>query len=86
MLRAAANEPGHQRPFSEYLAFELYGKVAEALGHSNARERGQLTVTLVIGFLMGRDVMQLPALAAGTRSHTKGALGRAMQVYLAESW
>lgn len=86
MLRAAVNEPGHHRPFSEYLAIELYGKVAETLGHHNSRERGQLAVTLVIGFLMGRDVMQLPALARGSRARTTEALAKAMQVYLADPW
>lgn len=86
MLRAAVSEPGNQKPISEYLAKEIYAKVAEALGHSNFKQRGQLAVTVVLGFALGRDILQLPALGRLPKAQLVTALGRSMQVYLADPW
>jgi AcrR family transcriptional regulator len=86
MLRAAVSEPGTQRPMSEYLAKEIYAKVAAALGHSNAKQRGQLAVTVVLGLELGRDILQLPTLTKMPKSQLIAALGRSMQVYLADPW
>ncbi len=86
MLRAAVGEPGAQRPLSEFLANEIYTKVAESLGHANAKQRGQLAVTLILGFALGRDVLQLSTLAKLPKAQLTAALGRTMQVYLADQW
>ena len=86
MLRAAVSEPGNQKPISEYLAKEIYAKVAEALGHSNFKQRGQLAVTVVLGFALGRDILQLPALGRLPKAQLVTALGQSMQVYLADPW
>jgi AcrR family transcriptional regulator len=86
MLRAAVSDPGAQRPLSEYLAKEIYTKVAESLGHANAKQRGQLAVTLFLGFALGRDVLQLPTLSKVPKARLTRALGHAMQAYLADQW
>jgi AcrR family transcriptional regulator len=86
MLRAAVSEPGAQRPLSEYLAKEIYTKVAESLGHANAKQRGQLAVSLILGFALGRDVLGLPALVKLPKAQVSAALGRSMQAYLSDPW
>jgi AcrR family transcriptional regulator len=86
MLRAAVSEPGNQKPISEYLAKEIYAKVAQALGHSDFKQRGQLAVTVVLGFALGRDILQLPALGRLPKAQLVSALGQSMQVYLADPW
>lgn len=84
MMRAAVSEPGAQRPLSEYLAKEVFTKVAEGLGHSDAKQRGQLAVTVVLGFALGREVLQLPALTKMSKAQLANTLGRSMQTYLAD--
>lgn len=84
MLRAAVSEPGAQRPLSEYLAKEVYAKVSEGLGYADAKKRGQLAVTVVLGFALGRYVLQLPALTRMTRTQLVSALSVPMQTYLAD--
>lgn len=86
MLRAAVSEPGAQTPMSQYLAREVYYKVAEALGRPNSHRRGQLAVALIIGYAVSSEVLGFPALADPTREEWITALGQPMQRYLADPW
>jgi AcrR family transcriptional regulator len=86
IVRAGVNEPEARRPLSEYLSTEIYTKVAEQLGHTNAAQRGQLAVSLLLGFDLARFVLKLPHLVELSDQDLINAVGPAMQVYLAESW
>lgn len=84
MLRAAVSGPGTHRPLSEFLAKEIYSKVAESLGHSDAKQRGELAVSAILGFVLTRDLLGLPTLVKGSRARMTTALGRALQAHLAD--
>lgn len=84
MLKAAVTDSGAHRPLTEFLAKEIYVKVAEGLGLPDARKRAQLAVSLVAGFVLGRDIMQLPALTRLSRRDLVTTLGRSMQLVLAD--
>jgi AcrR family transcriptional regulator len=86
MLRAAVTDPNARRPLSEFLVREVLGKVAESLGHANARFRAQLGVSLVLGLALSRDILELPALVKARNPVLVKALGRAMQAHLVEPW
>lgn len=86
MLRASVEAQQAHRPFSEYLATEIFGKVAKAHNHRNAAERGELAVTLILGLVLSRDVMGFPAMRRIKTSQLRQATGQAMQAYLVESW
>ena len=86
MLRGSVEAQQAHRPFSEYLATEIFGKVAKAQNHRNAAERGELAVTLILGLVLSRDVMGFPAIRRMKTNQLRQAMGQAMQAYLVESW
>lgn len=86
MIRAAVNGDQARRPLSEFMSREVFVKVAERMGHPNAKLRAQLAVSLVVGLAMARDVLQLPALVAAKDSVLVKALGGAMQRHLVDPW
>ena len=48
MLRSAVAQDIAQRPLSEFMSKEVFGPIAERLGHSDFKLRGQLAVALVM--------------------------------------
>lgn len=86
MLRAAATEPEARRPLSEFMSREVLVKVAASAGHSNARLRAQLGVSLLLGLALSRDILALPALVTARRPVLVTTVGRAMQAYLVDQW
>jgi AcrR family transcriptional regulator len=86
MLRAAVSETRAQRPLSELLSKEIYTKAAEALGMPNAKLRGELAVATILGFVMSRDILQLPTVTKMSRARVLRTLSAPMQFYLAEEW
>ncbi len=86
MLRAAVTDQNARRPLSEFMCKEVLVKVAEALGHSNARLRAQLGVSLILGLALGRDILELPAVAKARNPVLIRAVGLAMQAHLVDPW
>jgi len=86
MLRAAISDPHARRPLSEFMTKEVLLKVAESLGHSNARLRAQLAVSLLLGLALCRDILELPGLVKTRNSVLVKSLGRAMQSHLVDPW
>lgn len=86
MLRAAVNDDHARRPLSEFMTREVFLKVAERMGHGNARLRAQLAVSLVLGLALTRDVLHLPALEAARDATLIVPMGGAMQRYLVDPW
>ncbi|MFT4109089.1 TetR/AcrR family transcriptional regulator [Propionicimonas sp.] len=82
MLRAAVTDPNARRPLSEFLVREVLGKVAEQLGHPDARLRAQIGMSQVLGFALARNILELPALVKARNPVLITALGRAMQACL----
>lgn len=86
MLRAAVTDVGARRPLSEFMTKEVLVKVAESLGHQNAKLRAQLGVSLLLGLALSRDILELPALVKARNSVLVKSLGRAMQAHLVDPW
>ena len=86
MLRSAVAEEVVQRPMSEFMSKEVFGAIAERLGHVNSKLRGQLAVSLVLGMALSRYILRLQALEAASDRDLVRGLGRAMQEILVESW
>ncbi|MCB0912774.1 MAG: TetR family transcriptional regulator [Propionibacteriaceae bacterium] len=86
MLRAAVSDPHARRPLSEFMSREVLVKVAEALGHTNARLRAQLAVSLLLGLALCRDILELPGLVKARNPVLVKSLGRAMQAHLVDPW
>lgn len=84
MLRAAVNDAEARRPLSEYMIREVLVKVAESLGHKDARLRAQLGVSLLLGLALGREILELPALTKARKNVLVKSLGRAMQAQLVD--
>lgn len=88
MMRAAITDPGARRPLSEFMSREVLVKVAEAVGNGNgnAKLRAQLGVSLLLGFALSRDILELPALVKARNPALARSLGRAMQAHLVDPW
>lgn len=52
-----------RRPFLEYLDREIMSRLVEYFGGQDARARATAVLTMVIGVIFGRYVLQVPALA-----------------------
>ena len=86
MLRWAVAQDVSQRPLSEFMSKEVFGAIAEKLGHSDFKLRGQLAVSLVLGMALSRYVLPVPTLASIEDRVIIESLGRAMQQLLVEEW
>lgn len=86
MIRSAVAQDVAQRPLTEFMSKEIFGAIAERLGHSDFKLRGQLAVSLVLGMALSRYVLPLPTLAATEDRVIIESLGRAMQQLLVEEW
>ena len=86
MLRSAVAEEVVQRPMSEFMSREVFGAIAERLGHANFKLRGQLAVSLVLGMALSRYILRLPTLTAASDQVIIEGLGGAMQEILVEDW
>ncbi len=86
MLRSAVAEEVVQRPMSEFMSKEVFGAIAERLGHASFKLRGQLAVSLVLGMALSRYILRLPTLTAASDQVIIEGLGGAMQEILVEDW
>ena len=86
ILRSAIAQDAVQRPLSEFMTKEVFGAIAERLGHSDFKLRGQLAVSLVLGMALARYILRLPTLASIDDQAIAESLGRAMQELLVEDW
>ncbi len=86
MFRAAVNDDGARRPLVEFLNREIFVKLARAHGHGNAVVRGNLAVSALLGLVMARDILEIPALATLKDDALIDGLGVALQQYLVEPW
>lgn len=86
MLRSAVAEDVVQRPMSEFMSKEVFGAIAERLGHTNFKLRGQLAVSLVLGMALSRYILRLPTLTSASDQTIIDGLGGAMQEILVEDW
>ena len=70
MLRSAVAQDVVQRPLSEFMSKEVFGPIAERLGHGNHRLRGQLAVSLLLGMALSRYILRLARARVGAELAT----------------
>lgn len=63
LVRMAISDDEVRRPLLEYLDREIMSRLVEYFGGRDARTRATAVLTLVIGVIFGRYVLQVPALA-----------------------
>lgn len=74
------------RAMTEMVAREVFVPVAAHFGHANAVLRAQLAATALLGAVVGRDTLRLPALAAASARTLAAPIGHTLQHYLVEPW
>ncbi len=80
------DEATGSRATAEMIAREVFVPVAVSFGHSNAVLRAQLAASALIGALVGRETLTLPALAAASPRSLAAPLGHTVQYYLVDAW
>lgn len=82
--RTALSDPGMSRPLQEFLSLEVVGQVLGDLDPDprEARRRAGLVASTIVGLLIGRYVLALPALAEQPREDLVAAVGPVLQRYL----
>lgn len=86
VLRSAASDSSQRRPMSEFMTREVFSRVAAELGHADAKLRGQLAVSLLLGMALNRYVLAMPAFAKARDSQVADYLAVPMQHYLVDEW
>lgn len=86
MFRAAVTDEGARRPLVEFLNREIFIKLAQSQGHANAEVRASLAVSALLGLVMARDILGMPALTAASGDALVDGLGAALQQHLVEPW
>ncbi|MFZ1412636.1 MAG: TetR family transcriptional regulator [Micropruina sp.] len=86
MLRSAVSAEESRRPLSEFMSKEIFGRIAEGVGHHNHKLRGQLAVSLLLGLALSRYVLKSPTLVEARDSALVESIGGAMQHYLVDAW
>lgn len=86
LLRGVFTDGRRRRSLNEFMAREVFARVATHVGHSDAVLRGQLAVSATLGVMVGRHVLQLPVLSSTSMRALVVPVGHALQYYLVEPW
>lgn len=78
--------PQRRRAFEQYLAREVFAKIASLSGHRNAQFRGQLATGAVLGILWCRRNQNLALLASTSDRRLTGPLAGTLRQLLVDSW
>jgi AcrR family transcriptional regulator len=83
-LRTALGDPAMARPLQEFLSSEVIDQILGDLtpDAEESRRRAGLVASSILGLLVGRYVLELPALAQQTRDEVVAAVGPVVQRYL----
>lgn len=81
-----AATPQRRRALEQYLAREVFARVAALSGHRNAQFRGQLATAAVFGILWCRHNQNLPLLASTSDRRLTGPLAGTLRQLLVDSW
>lgn len=83
-LRTAVGDPGPRRALTQFVTTEIVGRVLRTLDHSEAEAelRGGLLASQILGVVIGRYVLGLPALVTMDREVLIATVGPTVQHYL----
>jgi AcrR family transcriptional regulator len=83
MIRAASSDPQAASLFSERITRGVFLPLAQKLEMDRAETRAAIAATQTIGFVIGRHILKLAALAALSDDEMVALLGPTLQRYLA---
>lgn len=78
--------PRRTRLLGEFLAREVFARLAAELGHTNHLLRGALASSTVIGLMLARDIVRVGTLPTVSTRHLIEPVGRLLQNLLADEW
>jgi AcrR family transcriptional regulator len=82
LIRSAAAHPPAARMLREFLGGAVLDRVAEAVQTDRPQLRAELCASQILGILVAREVIALPALAAAERETLVAAYGPVIQHFL----
>lgn len=83
-LRTGLSEPEMARPFREFLTLEILGRVLRSaqIDPDEADRRAGLVASQMLGLLVGRYVLRMPALADRPAAELVAEIGPTLQHYV----
>ena len=83
-IRTALAEPALTRGMGEFLTLEILGRVVDRddLSEAEAKRRSGLVASQMLGLIMGRYVLQLPALVGRPSEELVAEIGPTIQRYV----
>lgn len=85
LVRSSMTSDEAARMLREFLGREVFGRVAASTGAPDPQLRGALAASQVLGLVVGRYVVRLPALVEATREELVERLGPVLQLHLVDS-
>ncbi|MEW1954555.1 TetR family transcriptional regulator [Terrabacter sp. NPDC080008] len=84
LVRSSITSDEAARMLREFLGREVFGRVAASTGVADPQLRGALAASQMLGLIVGRYVVRLPALVAATREELVEGLGPVLQSHLVD--
>ena len=84
LVRSSMTSDEAARMLREFLGREVFGRVAASTGAPDPQLRGALAASQVLGLIVGRYVVRLPALVEASREELVERLGPVLQLHLVD--
>ena len=84
LVRSSMSSEEAARMLREFLGREVFGRIAASTGASDPMLRGALAASQMIGLVVARYVIKVPALAEATREQIVERIGPVLQQHLVD--
>src|SRR6476660_2200408 len=84
IVRSSITSAAAARMLREFLGREVFGRIAASTGVPDPQLRGALAATQMIGLIVARYVIRLPAVADATREELVERIGPVLQLHLVD--
>jgi AcrR family transcriptional regulator len=85
LVRSSMTSEEAARMLREFLGREVFGRIAASTGVADPHLRGALAASQMIGLIVARYVIRLPAMADATREELVERIGPVLQQHLVDS-
>src|SRR6476619_4169785 len=84
LVRSSMTSEEAARMLREFLGREVFGRIAVSTGANDPQLRGALAATQMIGLIVARYVIRMPAVADATREELVERIGPVLQLHLVD--
>ena len=84
LVRSSMTSEEAARMLREFLGREVFGRVAESTGVADPQLRGALAASQMIGLIVARYVIRVPAMVEATREELVERIGPVLQQHLVD--